>query len=79
EASEHVSRALGQQLEFEEMRSESLNPGLAALFAWLERVGYGADVAELRRRYPEVGWHTFEEWTTGQDWRRLRERWESPA
>ena len=37
-------------------------------FAWYERVGFSADIARIRRDYPEVGWHSFAEWATEQDW-----------
>jgi uncharacterized protein YbjT (DUF2867 family) len=35
---------------------------LALMFEWFDRVGYSADIAALRRDYPEVGWQTFESW-----------------
>ena len=41
---------------------------------WMNRVGYSADIAGLRRDYPEVGWHTFEEWAKAQDWSILEEK-----
>jgi hypothetical protein len=44
---------------------------MARLFEWLDRFGEPADVAGLRAAYPAVGWHTFEEWATAQDWERL--------
>ena len=31
-------------------------------------LGVGADIASLRKEYPEVGWETFEEWACRQDW-----------
>lgn len=33
--------------------------------------GYQVDIAELRRTYPEVGWHDFNAWCAEQDWPRL--------
>ena len=44
-----------------------LNIG-AKLFDWFEREGYQVDGAALRREYPEVGWHTFEQWAREQPW-----------
>lgn len=35
---------------------------LGLMFEWFDRVGYSADIAGLRREYPEVGWQTFEAW-----------------
>ncbi len=54
-------------LDFIQKRSEDL----AAMFEWLDRVGYHADVLTLRHQYPEVRWHTFEDWARGQDWSAL--------
>ena len=41
---------------------------LARMFEWFDRTGYGADIKSLRRDFPEVTWHTFEEWAHRQDW-----------
>ena len=30
--------------------------------------GYQVDIAELRRAYPEIGWHDFATWAAEQDW-----------
>lgn len=38
------------------------------MYSWFDRVGYGIDVAALRREFPEVGWHDFEAWAKAQDW-----------
>jgi len=38
------------------------------MFDWFNQVGYSADIPALRRDYPEVGWHTLEEWAQAQDW-----------
>jgi hypothetical protein len=41
------------------------------MFDWIDRVGFHADIAGLRARYPKVGWHSLETWADGQDWDRL--------
>ena len=41
---------------------------LAAMFEYFTTVGLHVDVAALRRDYPEVGWHSFADWATAQDW-----------
>lgn len=51
-------------LEFVRERSEDL----ARMYEWFDRVGYHADILTLRHEFPQVGWHTFEEWARGQDW-----------
>jgi uncharacterized protein YbjT (DUF2867 family) len=66
-----VSYVSGHKLRYEELPLEAMrsrSEELALLFDWLARVGYHADIAGLRRDYPEVGWHTFENWARVQDW-----------
>jgi hypothetical protein len=43
-----------------------LQPGLQALFAWLERTGHNIDIPALHSRYPEVRWHTYQAWLDSQ-------------
>jgi hypothetical protein len=43
----------------------------ARMFEWFDRTGYSADIDALRREHPEVGWHTFEDWTRTQNWSAL--------
>lgn len=40
---------------------------------WFEETGYSIDFDALRREYPEVGWHRYEEWAKTQDWSVLEE------
>ena len=40
----------------------------ALMFEWFDSTGYAADIENLRRDFPEVKWHTFEEWARKQDW-----------
>ncbi len=55
-----------QQLPLDFLRERSED--LARMYEWFERVGYHADIITLRRQFPRVGWHTFEEWARAQDW-----------
>jgi hypothetical protein len=41
---------------------------MALMFEWFNSTGYAADIKRLRREFPEVKWHTFEEWARKQDW-----------
>jgi hypothetical protein len=36
--------------------------GATGRLGWLEHTGHDVDIAELRRRYPEVGWHAYPDW-----------------
>jgi uncharacterized protein YbjT (DUF2867 family) len=68
EGAKRLSHVLGRHVEVAQLEQDSLGPGLRALFSWLDRVGHGVDVKGLRARYPDVGWHRFEDWAAGQDW-----------
>ncbi len=48
------------------MRQQSEDTAL--MFEWFDRAGYSADIAGLRRDFPEVGWHSFADWARGFDW-----------
>ncbi|HYO55956.1 NmrA/HSCARG family protein [Archangium sp.] len=66
-----ISYVSGHKLHYEEMPLEamrSFNEDMGSMFEWLQREGYHANVSLLRRDYPEVGWHTFEDWARVQDW-----------
>ena len=43
----------------------------ARMYEWLDRVGYTADRAALRREFPDVAFHDFESWLRLQDWNAL--------
>lgn len=47
------------------------NPAAAAMFEWLDRNQGVADVAALRREFPQVNWHTLDGWARRQDWGQL--------
>ncbi len=60
-----ISTASGRELE---VREVSPGGGLQVLFAWLDRVGFTADIAGLRRDFPNVRWHSFSDWASSQNW-----------
>jgi uncharacterized protein YbjT (DUF2867 family) len=47
---------------------------LASMFAYFTTSGLDVDVPGLRRAHPEVGWHSFTDWTAAQDWPALLNR-----
>jgi uncharacterized protein YbjT (DUF2867 family) len=69
EAAATLGELLGRQPEVELQNAV----GPAPLFDWLDRVGYTTDVEELRRRFPEIGWHRYRDWARRQDWSPLTE------
>jgi uncharacterized protein YbjT (DUF2867 family) len=66
-----LSQAIGRPVAYRAlpiaaMREQSED--LALMFEWFDRTGYSADIAALRRDFPEVGWHSFADWARGFDW-----------
>jgi uncharacterized protein YbjT (DUF2867 family) len=71
EAAAIVSKVTGREVHYagfspDVFRAQSAD--LALMFAWFDRTGYTTDIERLRRDFPEVQWHTFEEWARQQDW-----------
>ena len=75
EVAKVLTRATGHEIHYVELPLEQVRQAMgddgARMFEWFDQVGYSADIAALRRDHPEVGWHTFEEWATGQEWNAL--------
>lgn len=66
-----LSYVSGHKLRYEEVPLEVVRASsedLGRMFEWFQRVGYHAPISALRRDFPEVGWHTFEDWARVQDW-----------
>lgn len=65
--SEALGRPIGyQELPIAAMRQQSEDAAL--MFEWFDRTGYDADIAALRRDFPDVGWHRYRDWARGFDW-----------
>lgn len=74
EAAAILARASGREMKYLEISLEQIRAGnedLALMFDWINRVGYHADIAGLRARYPNVGWHSLEAWAGAHGWNRL--------
>jgi len=68
-AAEILSGLLGKKLQYQEVPRAAfaqMGEDMARMFGWFADVGYSADVKGLRSRYPEVGWHSFEQWARSQ-------------
>ena len=71
EAAAILSKVTGHEVHYagfppDVLRAQSED--LALMFEWFDSTGYAADIESLRRDFPEVKWHTFEEWARKQDW-----------
>jgi uncharacterized protein YbjT (DUF2867 family) len=66
---EQMADAIG--VEYERTPPAELaerNPDIAAMYSFLESRGYSVDIAELKRRYPEVKLSSFADWAKSIDW-----------
>lgn len=74
---EILSTVLGRKIQYTSFPVDSLreqgNEDFALMYEWFDRVEYSVDIEALRRDYPEVGWHTFEEWAKNQNWKVLEQ------
>lgn len=71
-----LSKVSGRTITYQEIPLDAVrasNEDFARMLEWFDKVGYSADIAGLRQRYPEVGWHTFEQWAKAQDWSMLNQ------
>jgi len=71
EAAAILSKVMGREVRYEGFPPDVLraqNEDLARMFEWFDHTGYAANMKSLRRDFPEVMWHTFEEWAHKQDW-----------
>jgi uncharacterized protein YbjT (DUF2867 family) len=71
QATDLLSYVSGHRLHYHQLSLDFVreqSEDLALMYEYFDRVGYHADILTLRHEFPEVGWHTFEEWARVQDW-----------
>ncbi|HKF59541.1 MAG TPA: hypothetical protein VKJ45_29140, partial [Blastocatellia bacterium] len=72
EAARVFSRVLGRPVKFRKLPMPMVRLVLGKefyqMFRWFNREGFKADIADLRRRYPEVHFQTLEEWLISEGW-----------
>jgi len=82
EAAQVFSRVLGKPVKFRRFPLPIVRLVLGrefyAMFRWFNEEGYKADIAGLRRRYPEVHLHTLEEWLREEGWHKRALRFRAP-
>ncbi len=65
------SNALNRPIGYQGFPVDALkaqNEDMGLMFEWFDTVGYSADIAGLRRDFPEVVWHDLAGWAAKQDW-----------
>ncbi len=71
EMADILGRITGKQVAYQELSPDMFRPAMedmALMFEWFERVGYVADIAQLRTEYEDVPWAGFEDWAKNQEW-----------
>ncbi|MCW4457513.1 NmrA/HSCARG family protein [Microbacterium sp. MPKO10] len=67
-----LTRVLGREIAYSEIPLEAIeasgNDDLAAMMRFFRERGYSIDIDALHAAYPEVGWHTVENWAREQNW-----------
>jgi uncharacterized protein YbjT (DUF2867 family) len=82
EAAKVFSRVMGKPVKFQRLPMPIVRLFLGKefyeMFRWFNEAGFKADIAELRRRYPEIHLHTLEEWLREEGWNRRALRFRAP-
>lgn len=72
EAAKVFSRVMGKSVRFRKLPLPIVRLFLGKefylMFRWFNEAGYKADIAELKRQYPEVHLHSLEEWLRENGW-----------
>jgi uncharacterized protein YbjT (DUF2867 family) len=71
---EILSRRIGRSIKYQEIPLDAIrqmSEDVARMSEWMGQHGYTVDIERLRREYPSLGWHRFDEWASEQDWPRL--------
>ena len=66
-----LSQVIGRPINYQEIPiavARQQSEDAALMFEWFDRAGYDADIAALRRDFPEVHWHSFADWAREFDW-----------
>ena len=82
EAAQVFSRVLGKPVKFRKIPLPIVRLVLGkefySMFHWFNQAGYQADIAGLRRRFPEVHLHSLEEWLREEGWHKRALRFRAP-
>jgi uncharacterized protein YbjT (DUF2867 family) len=82
EAAKVFSRVLGKPVKFQKLPLPLVRLVLGkeffVMFRWFNEAGYKADVAGLRRAYPELHLHTLEEWLRSEGWHKRAKHVRAP-
>jgi uncharacterized protein YbjT (DUF2867 family) len=82
EAAQVFSRVLGKPVKFRKlpllMVRLVLGKEFYQMFRWFNQAGFQADIAALRRRYPEIQLQTLEQWLRNEGWHKRARQVRAP-
>jgi len=82
EAAKVFSRVMGRPVKFSKLPTLIvrlfMGQEVYKMFTWFNEAGFQADIAGLRRCYPEVHLHTLEEWLREEGWHKRGLRMQAP-
>ena len=82
EAAKVFSRVLGKPVKFQKLPLPLVRLILGrefyTMFRWFNEAGFKADIAGLRRTYPEVHFQTLEEWLRSEGWHKRAKHVRAP-
>ena len=82
EAAQVFSRVLGRPVKFKKLPLVAVRLFLGKefyqMFRWFNHAGFQADIAGLRRRFPEVRLQSLEEWLRNEGWHKRARRVRAP-
>jgi len=82
EAAKVFSRVMGRPVKFSKLPMPIvrlfMSQEVYKMFTWFNEAGFQADIAGLRRCYPEVHLHTLEEWLREEGWHKRGLRMQAP-
>jgi uncharacterized protein YbjT (DUF2867 family) len=82
EAAEVFSRVLGKRVKFQKLPLPIVRLVLGRefyqMFRWFNEAGFAADIAGLRRRYPEIRLRSLEDWLREEGWHKRARRVRAP-
>lgn len=70
-----LSHQSGRPIRYEEVPMEAVRGGgdedYVRMIEFFRARGYTVDIAALHAAYPEIGWHTLDDWAASVEWERL--------
>jgi uncharacterized protein YbjT (DUF2867 family) len=82
EAAKVFSRVLGKPVKFQKLPLSLvrliLGKEFYTMFRWFNEAGFKADIAGLRRAYPEIRLHNLEEWLRNEGWHKRGKQVRAP-